>query len=692
MKALERFGGIAGLAGVLCYFFAFSLVVLAPELLTNATDDVVTGVHGQAVRVPPYTAQEARGRQVYVDNVCWHCHSQFVRPVCEEWLRYGPVSQPGESVVDRPHLFGTRRIGPDLAREGGLRTDEWHLAHLFDPRATVSASVMPGFTWLFEPVENEAEIRGLWEKLDSDGDGIVSPKWDDQTYWLPDPATALADLQAKIIDRGGVPAPPAENVQSIAGKELWPGQRTYQDVYREADAGDNLLTEYDFRQRPTQEALDLVAYLQRLGTAIGPWRTPLDSGTPTRGHLPPMRGVETTVEVAEVTGGQVAWKTETVSIPDGQMPLREIEARRYGYAWERAGEAERQDALNRQRRYDALMAAWRKANPEWDRRLARGAELYAEHCASCHGDTGRGNGAGAPWMLTRPRDFTRGMYRYRSTPVGRKPLDGDLYRSIHRGLWGTAMPSWRQLGDDAIWLLVDYVKHFYETSNGDRGEPFNDETRRMAIPELPPLAVEEYDRMVRRGKAVYQALKCSNCHGSEGRGDGPGWASLKNNGGLVRPRDLKPRHPQDQPEMRLRGGATPIDLYRTIYTGLDGTGMPAHYSEIQTAMEAGARLEALRAAGAPAAEIEAAARDARRNLFQALKDPELLAEEVGVKGETGENGAYVEYLEALRPTLWDPTRRLAQFGDDWALVLYVLDLGKRDPAAMVWPRLTTEDE
>jgi len=685
MKVLERFGGVAGLAGVFCYFLAFGLVVLAPELLTNQTDDVVVTVAGETVKVPPYTEAEAAGRQVFIENVCWHCHSQFVRPVCEEWLRYGPVSQPGESAVDRPHLFGTRRIGPDLAREGGLRSDDWHIAHLIDPRSTVKQSVMPGFTWLFKPIQNENEIAKMWRELDSDGDGIVSPKWDDQTYWPP---TALEEMKAPEIDRGGVPAPPKENVQTIEGRELWPESATYRNLYAEADVGDNLITEYDFRKRPTDDALNLVKYLQRLGTAIGPWRRPLDSGTPTRGSVPPMIGVEAEVEVS-VDG---AMRKEKVSIPGGQMPLRAYEARRHGNAWDRASEAERQDSLNHTRRYEGLMAAWRKANPEWDERLTRGKELYDEHCASCHGDQGRGNGTAAPWLIVRPRDFTRGMYRYRSTAVGRKPLDGDLYRSIHRGLWGTAMPSWRQLGDESIWLLVDYVKSLFETVGGDRGEPFDDVARRIAVPELPPLLVEEYDRTVLRGKAVYQALKCSNCHGSEGRGDGPGWASIKNNGGLVRPRDLRPRGEGDQPEMRLRGGATAIDLWRTIFTGLDGTGMPAHYSEIVTATEQGAELERLRARKAPAAEIEAAAKAARRNLFQSLKDPALLSDEIGVKSGTDENGNHVEYLESLRATVWDPTRRGSTFGDDWALVLFVMDLMKRDPEAMVWPKMVTEED
>jgi mono/diheme cytochrome c family protein len=374
------------------------------------------------------------------------------------------------------------------------------------------------------------------------------------------------------------------------------------------------------------------------------------------------------------------------------MPLREYRARRQGYAWDLASEAERRVSKNHERRYEALMTAWRKANPDWDRRLTRGEELYTQHCLSCHGETGRGNGIAAPWLIVRPRDFTRGMYRYRSTPVGKKPLDGDLFRNIQRGLPGTAMPSWRQLSEESIWLLVDYLKSLFETVDGERGEPFDDEAMRVAVPELPPLAVADYDLAVRRGEAVYQALKCSNCHGSTGRGDGPGWASIKNNGGLIRPRDLKPRHEGDQPDLRLRGGATAVDLYRTIYTGLDGTGMPAHLSEIRTAMEQGRRVAALRAAGAPQAEIDAAAKEARRNLFQSLKDPVLLSDEIGVKAGTDENGNYFEYLEALRPTVWDPTKRGVEFGDDWALVLFVLDLMKSDPQAMAWPKMVTEED
>lgn len=100
--------------------------------------------------IPPYTPEELRGRQVYIAEGCWHCHTLFVRPVANEPERYGPASTAEESLRDIPQLYGTRRVGPDLAREGGLRPDDWHMAHLYNPRHTTPWSVMPPLPWLFK--------------------------------------------------------------------------------------------------------------------------------------------------------------------------------------------------------------------------------------------------------------------------------------------------------------------------------------------------------------------------------------------------------------------------------------------------------------------------------------------------------------------------------------------------------------
>src|SRR3546814_5680169 len=95
---------------------------------------------------------------VYTREGCWYCHSQFVRPVTGETRRWGPVAQSGEYAFDTPHLFSTRRIGPDLSRVGLKYSDEWHLAHFWGPRMVVPDSIMPRFAKLFDQVEEPVRI------------------------------------------------------------------------------------------------------------------------------------------------------------------------------------------------------------------------------------------------------------------------------------------------------------------------------------------------------------------------------------------------------------------------------------------------------------------------------------------------------------------------------------------------------
>ena len=683
MRIYERFDGISLLAGFGCYFMAFGLIVFAPAMLTNAGDPVVTDVNsGESVRVQPYTPEEAAGRETYIDQVCWHCHSQFIRPVNEENLRWGPVSQPGESVIDTPHLYGTRRIGPDLAREGGRRVDDWHYAHFMDPRFTVSASVMPEYNWLFREYADAAEINEYIAQLDSDGDGIVSRKWDRTDFWGDKEKAAVA---SGAIDNAGILHPDIKQKQDTAW--LLESYNDKLDSFTASEGGDGLITNYDSRPRPTERLVNLVKYLQRLGTSVGKWRKWPEMDAPTR-NGPPMRGVSD-VFVTQVAGqdesGKPVMEDLTAWIPDGVMPLRSTAARLYGEALARATPEEREDVRLERLSYEALMKAWRAANPAWDGRLERGRELYQLHCAGCHGDEGRGNGPATPWLMIRPRDFTRALYRYRSTAVGNMPLDGDLYRSIHRGLPGTSMPPWAHLSDDHIWLLVDYIKHFAEVQRqGERGTPFNVEAVRFNVPPMPtmPASGEEQEEIFLRGRAVYGVMKCVNCHGSTGRGDGVGWnTTVKDNGAAIRPRDLKPRDEKDQPGLRMRGGARPQDLYRTIFTGLSGANMPSSAGDFENGWKNAAKVAALKEAKAPQAEIDAAAKKARLKFFLAL------GEDLPGVEQVMEDGKPEEYLTELRPTVISGNRTI-QFGDDWALMYYLLRL--MDPQ-YVWPRVAADD-
>lgn len=103
------------------------------------------------------------GRKVYVAEACWHCHSQFVRPVSNEESRWGPVSQTWEyqNELQRPVMFGTRRVGPDLSREGGRRSNDWHAVHFFRPELLSARSPMPQYPWLFNGDPAKPNARGL---------------------------------------------------------------------------------------------------------------------------------------------------------------------------------------------------------------------------------------------------------------------------------------------------------------------------------------------------------------------------------------------------------------------------------------------------------------------------------------------------------------------------------------------------
>ncbi len=98
----------------------------------------------------PYTALQLEGRDIYIREGCTVCHTQMVRPLQAEVSRYGHYSVAGEDVYERPFLWGSKRTGPDLARVGGRYSDEWHRAHLLDPRSVVPVSNMPAYPWLFE--------------------------------------------------------------------------------------------------------------------------------------------------------------------------------------------------------------------------------------------------------------------------------------------------------------------------------------------------------------------------------------------------------------------------------------------------------------------------------------------------------------------------------------------------------------
>jgi cytochrome c oxidase cbb3-type subunit 2 len=122
------------------------LVEIVPLYFQKSTTEPVTGLK-------PYSALQLAGRDIYVREGCYNCHSQMIRPFRAEVERYGPYSVAGESVYDHPFQWGSKRTGPDLARVGGRYSDEWHRIHLLNPRDLVPESNMPAYTWLDKPLD-----------------------------------------------------------------------------------------------------------------------------------------------------------------------------------------------------------------------------------------------------------------------------------------------------------------------------------------------------------------------------------------------------------------------------------------------------------------------------------------------------------------------------------------------------------
>ena len=141
--------------GVLIVISIGGLVEIVPLFYLKSTIEKVEGVR-------PYTPLELAGRNIYVREGCYNCHSQMIRPLRDEVERYGHYSLAAESMYDRPFQWGSKRTGPDLARVGNKYSDDWHRDHLNDPRAVVPGSIMPSYPWL---ERNELDMSTINEDM-----------------------------------------------------------------------------------------------------------------------------------------------------------------------------------------------------------------------------------------------------------------------------------------------------------------------------------------------------------------------------------------------------------------------------------------------------------------------------------------------------------------------------------------------
>lgn len=459
------------------------LPMVQPESRTDKVTRVVRTDLGELkwteYLASDYTPLEARGRRIYIREGCWYCHSQFVRPVTGETRRWGPVSQVGEYAYDLPHLFSTRRIGPDLTRDGLKFSDEWHYAHFWDPRMVVPDSIMPRYARLFDAprapvpvVEDDAGNRTLERNATTEAVFDFDRKDEEEAHLR---LTPNPDGLVFVPERGRYPVIFTPN-DEYTGKEV------------------RLVV-------TTGEIRALVAYVQKLGMNRGKWRDLFEP------------------QLMEASGAM--------------FPRSE----------------------------------------EW---IEFGKQVYERRCVGCHGDEGDGNGPAATFMYQfRPRDFRLGLFKFIKSPSGSLPTDGDLLRTITRGVRGTAMPTWQEVPLKDRLAVIQYIK--YELAV-DRSEPSSPYAWFEEEEPEPPIdigtAPAPSEEMLARGAAVWQEAKCWECHGDTGQGDGPKSAELEDDWGF-------PVQPADLTTGQFKSGPHPADIFRTMSTGLMGTPMPSYSDSLE---------------------------------------------------------------------------------------------------------------
>ncbi len=470
---------VALIAGVGFFFLAVFTQGLLPWLEPQSRTEKVTRVvrtdlgelKWMEAKATDYTPQQARGREVYIANGCWFCHSQYIRPVTGETRRWGPVTQAGEYAFDQPHLFSTRRIGPDLSRVGLKYSDSWHIAHFWDPRMLSPDSIMPRFAGMFEGPYGPVNVIE-----DDSGNKTVEQTED---------TSRLFDFEEGEEIRL---TPNADGLLYVPERGRYPIVFTPNDEF----TGEAVRI-----IAPTEDLLALVAYIQKLGTNRGKWQD--------------------------------------------RFEPRLIEAGVF--------------SMERSEEY-----------------ISHGKEVYQRRCQGCHGVEGDGNGPAATFFTDfRPRDFSFGVFKFRRTPTGSLPTDGDLLRTITRGIPGTAMPSWHMLPEKDRLAVIQYIKFELAADRiTDPDDPYyyfaEEPFEEPIYIGKPPAPSEE---LIAHGEEVWQQAKCWECHGDTGKGDGEKADGLED--------DLDyPIHPADLTTGQFKSGPSVEDIFRTMTTGLSGTPMPSY--------------------------------------------------------------------------------------------------------------------
>ena len=397
---------VALVAGVGFFVLSFYLLAIEPGQRLDAAMRA-----GAPASFAGYTSLELEGRRLYASNGCAYCHTQQVRFLDADTNRWGPPTEAWETRFDYPQLWGTRRIGPDLAREAGVRSSDWQSTHLLDPRSIVPGSVMPPYPWLFDrrPDQPNAEGRALLAYLQSLGRAQAGQPRAARSEAIGMPGMSLA-TDAPTSHSSSADRLPANAAQPLAAWQRPPVTTVGDPSPATGRNGGEL-----FRAK-------CAGCHGQAGDGAGP-------GAP--GLLPrPTDLRSATYSDAALLG--VLWNGRLGSSMPAWRDLSPAEAwaiTRFVQGLARQGKAEH-----------------RAGNEE----LAAGALLYANACVACHGEAGRGDGVAAGLYFPRPTNLTQV-----------RPDRSRILRALDHGVPGSAMPAFPGFSASDRDTLVLFVRSIY---------------------------------------------------------------------------------------------------------------------------------------------------------------------------------------------------------------------------------------
>ncbi|CAB3774150.1 cbb3-type cytochrome c oxidase subunit II [Paraburkholderia humisilvae] len=387
-------------------FFALSVVTLGvlPGL------ELLRAIHNDApVTLSPYTEAQLRGRHIYATQGCAYCHSQQVRNTMEDVSRWGAPTEAWETKYDTPQLWGTRRIGPDLARETGVRSADWQLAHLYNPRLIVPDSVMPGYPWMFNgsAARPNRDALDLIAYLDTLG-----------------AARREAGCDARVARHAGT-GPMMSEGAAIACVTLDASKSSARPIQPGSTGSTETLPAGDSRQGH--------ALFQQSCAGCHGERGDGKSIVAAALHPAP-------ADLTQVTYSDRALRNILENgVSGSSMP-----------AWRDLSKQHMADiiawlhTIDRAKNEDAPPISI----------IAQGARVYAKECAACHGVNGDGDGPVAPLIQPRPFDFTQA-----------RPSATAIEKVLRVGVPGTAMPAFAGLTERDRTAVTAYIRSVYEEAD-----------------------------------------------------------------------------------------------------------------------------------------------------------------------------------------------------------------------------------